>query len=385
MARQDFLRGGYIGKLGATIGQRYHDTWYVRQYTPAQQPNTPAQLQARDFFRRATHIGQACLSITGGIKLFDTHGKGEFAQMVSVAMRGLIAGEDGVNLCALSGESTGEPIDYPLVCLYDSINGEAIAGVLPFTESTPTPTGLAFCAGTPGGTDIERVCMDSTRIGIIFQGLPGTWTPGKPTPQPLSISPDGYAVCFVADATPRKAATWYSQRKYFSQINSYDAIANYAATEELYKRNLLLGTEKDEYQIRYNIGITVLGMPRQFIPYLQIGLQDTPGCPVSAVQVVWLSGNGAFRLVAQIGQPLGGEGVKIVYAVEQSRSGSDIPALYVATLDAVWSASDGGYTTSSVLVSGGRSTVSGLSASAYVYSTGQVSGYNYVTHTYRLI
>ncbi len=72
MAKQNFLAGGYIGKLGDTIGQRWKDKKIIRSYVKPRNPNTPAQQTARQQFALANKLAQQAMVINGHQGIWDT-------------------------------------------------------------------------------------------------------------------------------------------------------------------------------------------------------------------------------------------------------------------------------------------------------------------------
>lgn len=72
MAKQNFLNGGYIGKLGNTVGQRWKDKKIVRTYVIPANPNTPAQQTARQQFATANKLAQQAMNINGHTGVWDT-------------------------------------------------------------------------------------------------------------------------------------------------------------------------------------------------------------------------------------------------------------------------------------------------------------------------
>jgi hypothetical protein len=92
MATQDFLSGGFYGKLGDVVGQRWHNKRYVRTWVKGTNPNTPAQQDNRGMFAKATKLAQIAFNINKGDTSWDTTAKGEFSIRVGTAMKRLKAG-----------------------------------------------------------------------------------------------------------------------------------------------------------------------------------------------------------------------------------------------------------------------------------------------------
>jgi len=92
MAIQNFLNGGYIGKLGQTVGQRWKDKKIIRTYVVPKNPNTPAQKQMREQFATANRLAQQAMTINGHQGIWDTSKVPEYSQRVGQAMRRLRLG-----------------------------------------------------------------------------------------------------------------------------------------------------------------------------------------------------------------------------------------------------------------------------------------------------
>lgn len=92
MGFQNFIDGGFIGKVGNVVGQRWKDKRMIRTYVKGTQPNTPAQLESRQLFRIANQLAQQAMNINGHTGIWDTSQKPEYAQRVGLAYKRLRAG-----------------------------------------------------------------------------------------------------------------------------------------------------------------------------------------------------------------------------------------------------------------------------------------------------
>jgi hypothetical protein len=92
MAIQDYIDGGYIGRLGDTIGQRYRGRYYTRTYTPPRDPRTPAQLANRAIFSQAITLAKQAYNINRGAAYWQRPDMQEFAWRVSTAKHRLQSG-----------------------------------------------------------------------------------------------------------------------------------------------------------------------------------------------------------------------------------------------------------------------------------------------------
>jgi hypothetical protein len=92
MAIQNFLSGGYYGKLGDTVGQRWHNKRTIRSYVVPKNPQTDKQQANRALFATANRLATEAYNVNKGSELWDTTDKSQFSQMVSTAKLRLQAG-----------------------------------------------------------------------------------------------------------------------------------------------------------------------------------------------------------------------------------------------------------------------------------------------------
>ena len=71
MAIQNFLSGGYYGKLGATVGQRWKNKRTIRTYVVPNNPRTPSQQANRGKFADAVTYSQIGMQMNYYCALFD--------------------------------------------------------------------------------------------------------------------------------------------------------------------------------------------------------------------------------------------------------------------------------------------------------------------------
>lgn len=71
MAIQNFLSGGYYGKLGATVGQRWKNKRTIRTYVIPKNPRTPSQQANRGKFADAVTFAQMGLQMNYYCTLFE--------------------------------------------------------------------------------------------------------------------------------------------------------------------------------------------------------------------------------------------------------------------------------------------------------------------------
>lgn len=102
MAIQNFLSGGYYGKLGQTIGQRWKNKRTVKAYAVPTNPRTEKQQANRGRFAYGVKLAQLAQSATYRSLLFSSESNTEWALRMSVAKNATdsgITGLDAVPLC----------------------------------------------------------------------------------------------------------------------------------------------------------------------------------------------------------------------------------------------------------------------------------------------
>lgn len=104
MAIQNFLSGGYYGKLGQTIGQRWKNKRTVKSYAVPTNPRTAKQQANRGRFASGVKLAQLAQASTYRSLLFSSESNTEWALRMSVAKNAIdsgIAGLDAVPLCPI--------------------------------------------------------------------------------------------------------------------------------------------------------------------------------------------------------------------------------------------------------------------------------------------
>lgn len=102
MAIQNFLSGGYYGKLGQTIGQRWKNKRTVKSYAVPTNPRTEKQQANRGRFAYGVRLAQLAQAATYRSLLFSSESNTEWALRMSVAKNATdsgIKGLDAVPLC----------------------------------------------------------------------------------------------------------------------------------------------------------------------------------------------------------------------------------------------------------------------------------------------
>lgn len=98
MAKQNFMAGGFVGKLGATVGQRWRNKRTIRSYVIPKNPQTPAQRANRGKFAQAIHAAQEAIIFNKGAPCWDKIDVTEWQQRVSTAKQRIDSGVTGDNI-----------------------------------------------------------------------------------------------------------------------------------------------------------------------------------------------------------------------------------------------------------------------------------------------
>lgn len=145
MAKQNFLNGGYIGKLGNTVGQRWKDKKIVRTYVIPANPNTPAQQTARQQFATANKLAQQAMNINGHTGVWDTSTKPEYSQRVGQAMKRLRLGYSEQDSLPLYPEGQSPAVGLTITDVtYNEAENKYIFQTQGFSLNNPLATEITF-------------------------------------------------------------------------------------------------------------------------------------------------------------------------------------------------------------------------------------------------
>lgn len=101
MAIQNFLSGGYYGKLGDTVGQRWKNKRTVRAYVIPANPRTEKQQKNRGNFGQCTAKAQIALQMNYNTTLFNSSSTSAWNVRMSTARNLQKDGEQNLNLIPL--------------------------------------------------------------------------------------------------------------------------------------------------------------------------------------------------------------------------------------------------------------------------------------------
>lgn len=101
MGKQNIVSGGFYGKVGALIGQRWHNIRTVRAYTKPTNPRTEKQQANRKVFADLTKNAQIAQGMNYNAPCFSDIDNSEWAVRMSCASQLKKAGQSGLNLIPL--------------------------------------------------------------------------------------------------------------------------------------------------------------------------------------------------------------------------------------------------------------------------------------------
>ena len=101
MAKQNFLSGGFYGKLGAMVGQRWKNKRTIRTYVVPHNPNTPEQKRNRSNFAGAVQYAQMGMQMNYYCNLFENPSFTKWNYRMSVARNLKFLGMTDLNLIPL--------------------------------------------------------------------------------------------------------------------------------------------------------------------------------------------------------------------------------------------------------------------------------------------
>lgn len=134
MAKQNFLAGGFYGKLGAMVGQRWKNKRTIRTYVIPKNPNTPEQKRNRNNFAGAVQFAQMGMQMNYYCNLFENPNFTKWNYRMSVARNLKFAGMTDLNLIPLY------PTDFTPPTAITKIKLHSVSGNNHVTFSVPELT-----------------------------------------------------------------------------------------------------------------------------------------------------------------------------------------------------------------------------------------------------
>ena len=123
MAKQNFLSGGFYGKLGAMVGQRWKNKRTIRTYVVPHNPNTPEQKRNRSNFAGAVQYAQMGMQMNYYCNLFENPNFTKWNYRMSVARNLKFSGMTDLNLIPLYPTDFTPPTTITQIKI-DSVRGD---------------------------------------------------------------------------------------------------------------------------------------------------------------------------------------------------------------------------------------------------------------------
>lgn len=101
MAKQNFISGGYYGKLGATVGQRWKNKRTIRTYVKPANPRTEKQQANRKLFGELTERSQYGMQMNYDSSVWKSSSNTQWALRMSTASKLYKQGQTEMNLIPL--------------------------------------------------------------------------------------------------------------------------------------------------------------------------------------------------------------------------------------------------------------------------------------------
>lgn len=135
MAKQNFLSGGYYGKLGATVGQRWKNLRTIRTYVVPNNPRTPVQQANRGLFGSCVPYAQLALALNYISAAFDSDSMSRWNMRMKTVRAYKDLGLTELNLIPLYPRGFSLPYIINSVTLTEQISPEeyvfTVTGSLP--------------------------------------------------------------------------------------------------------------------------------------------------------------------------------------------------------------------------------------------------------------
>lgn len=138
MAVQNFVEGGFYGKLGAMVGQRWRNIRIVKAYTIPNNPRTPAQQANRGLFREAVENAQVAMMLNQGSPIFNSEDNTSWGNRMASARACQASGKSGFNLLPVLPKDFTPPFVTNKIKLVSTVAGTSatfeLEGNLPDTD-----------------------------------------------------------------------------------------------------------------------------------------------------------------------------------------------------------------------------------------------------------
>lgn len=114
MAIQNILSGGFYGKLGEVVGQRWKNKRTLRSYVIPYDPKTPEQVENRNQFKVAVELAQEAMAVNKGSSAWKSPKTPEFSLRVKTAKLRLKNGATPEEALPLFPDGDFDPLEITL-------------------------------------------------------------------------------------------------------------------------------------------------------------------------------------------------------------------------------------------------------------------------------
>lgn len=146
MAKQDFVSGGFYGKLGALVGQRWGNRRTIRTYVVPTDPKTEKQLAWRKKFGQGIAACHVANAMDWNSPIFESGGESKQNQRQRATLAFAAAGYTGIGLIPLTPYGTSAPNVITGFSVLTDSDGQTW-GILEGAEPT-TEVGFAIAVGS---------------------------------------------------------------------------------------------------------------------------------------------------------------------------------------------------------------------------------------------
>lgn len=161
MAKQNFLSGGYYGKLGQTVGQRWKNIRTIRTYVIPHNPRTPAQQANRSTFGTSVFYAQVAMQLNYKAPCFESATQTAWNMRMSVARNLQSLGLEELELFPLYPINFSVPYKITAANVSEVIDethiSVAVTGTLPEKERVLTM--LLLLPGSEDWKERLAVCV----------------------------------------------------------------------------------------------------------------------------------------------------------------------------------------------------------------------------------
>lgn len=202
MSKFNFLAGGYYGKLGQTVGQRWKNKRNLRTYVIPANPKTPAQVENRFLFAGATKASQLAMQMNNGAGFWKNPDMTEWNVRMKSARQYYT---DGMNMYQFL-----PAIPYGFIPAYIAETAIARSGqTLTFTVFAEDDISGRSMSVLVQAQNKETLELDDLLLTATVGGSGGTYTFSVTLPDTHTVTSDCYVIAVSRDDNADNTDTIY--------------------------------------------------------------------------------------------------------------------------------------------------------------------------------